>query len=182
MRIGPNPKEGGSGQYPDVEMYFLPMQCQHCSNPECVAVCPTSASYIAEDGTIQIDAELCIGCQSCVGACPYGVRYLNEETSVVEKCNMCADKIAQGELPQCVQECGGVARFFGDLDQGIETFEGPVQKDARVIAGDFMNAYAEADVYALPDVGYEPALRYVLRDLTWHEMGTPMSDYSVMPK
>ena len=36
LRIGPHPIEGGSGDFPDVEMYFLPVQCQHCKNPECV--------------------------------------------------------------------------------------------------------------------------------------------------
>ena len=79
LRVGPNPIKGGSGQYPDVEMYFLPMQCQHCENPECVKVCPTEASHIREDGTVQIDKSKCIGCRFCALACPYGVRYLNEE-------------------------------------------------------------------------------------------------------
>ena len=55
LRIGPHPTESGSGHFPDVEMYFLPIQCQHCENPECVHVCPTGASYIREDGTVQID-------------------------------------------------------------------------------------------------------------------------------
>ena len=79
LRIGPNPKEGGSGQWPDVELYFLNVQCQHCENPECVKVCPTGASHKTEDGTVQIDKSKCIGCQFCAMACPYGVRYLNEE-------------------------------------------------------------------------------------------------------
>ena len=102
LRVGPHPIEGGSGTYPDVEMYFLPVQCQHCENPECVKVCPTEASHVAADGTIQIDKDKCIGCQFCAMACPYGVRYLNEEERVVEKCTLCEQRISQGELPQCV--------------------------------------------------------------------------------
>ena len=81
LRIGPHPTESGSGHFPDVEMYFLPIQCQHCENPECVHVCPTGASYIREDGTVQIDKSKCIGCQFCAMSCPYGVRYLNEESA-----------------------------------------------------------------------------------------------------
>jgi Fe-S-cluster-containing dehydrogenase component len=125
LRVGPNPREGGSGQFPDVEMYFLTVQCQHCENPQCVSVCPTGASSKRDDGTVQIDKQRCIGCQFCVMACPYNVRYLNEEQRVVEKCTLCEQKIAQGELPQCVAQCGGRARYFGDLEKGIETFEGP---------------------------------------------------------
>ena len=119
VRMGPTPKLEGSGQLPDVEMYFLTMQCQHCNNPSCVDVCPTGASYVAEDGTVQIDEEGCIGCQACMTACPYGVRSLNEELQVVQKCNLCADKTAEGELPQCVTQCSGRARYYGDLDAGI---------------------------------------------------------------
>ena len=109
LRVGPHPIEGGSGTFPDVEMYFLPVQCQHCENPECVKVCPTEASHVAEDGTIQIDKDKCIGCQFCAMACPYGVRYLNEEERVVEKCTLCEQITAQGGLPQCVIQCGGRA-------------------------------------------------------------------------
>jgi len=125
LRIGPNPKEEGSGVWPDVEMYFLMVQCQHCKNPECVAVCPTQASTKQADGTVQIDKAKCIGCQFCVMACPYGVRYLNKEARVVEKCTLCKERTDQGYLPQCVSQCGARARFYGDLDQGIDTFEAP---------------------------------------------------------
>ncbi len=124
LRIGPNPKFEGA-EFPDVEMYFLTVQCQHCADPECVKVCPTGASHKLEDGTVQIDKSKCIGCQFCAMSCPYGVRYLNEEERVVEKCTLCEQKIAQGELPQCVTQCGGRARYFGDLEQGIAGFRGP---------------------------------------------------------
>jgi Fe-S-cluster-containing dehydrogenase component len=158
LRVGPNPTEGGSGQYPDVEMYFLTMQCQHCSNPECVNVCPTGASYVADDGTVQIDGDACIGCQLCVAACPYGVRYLNEEINIVEKCTLCEHLLVEGELPACVAQCGGMARFVGDLDEGIETFEGPLQADGeRVILGDFCEPFTDDEVHTLPDSGNDPA-------------------------
>ena len=85
LRIGPSLKPGATSAH-DVEMYYLPVQCQHCENPECVKVCPTQASHVTEDGTVQIDKSKCIGCQFCAMACPYGVRYLNEEERVVEKC------------------------------------------------------------------------------------------------
>jgi Fe-S-cluster-containing dehydrogenase component len=171
LRIGPNATECGSGQYPDVEMYFLPIGCQHCENPECVAVCPTEASHVLEDGTVQIDKSKCIGCQFCAMACPYGVRYLNEEERVVEKCTLCEQRISQGELPQCVSQCGGVARFFGDLDQGIESFRGPVANFCGETLGDRLGDsvldFEESDVYHLPDVGNRPGFVYILRNRTW---------------
>jgi len=187
LRVGPHPIEGGSGTYPDVEMYFLPVQCQHCENPECVKVCPTEASHVAADGTIQIDKDKCIGCQFCAMACPYGVRYLNEEERVVEKCTLCEQRTSQGELPQCVSQCGGRARWFGDIEQGIESFEAswaPVKSgdrsyegcaSARMTLGESTGEgnecatkpYSASEVYHLPDVGNKPSCVYILRDRVW---------------
>jgi Fe-S-cluster-containing dehydrogenase component len=179
LRIGPNPVEGGSGDYPDVELYFLTVQCQHCEDPECIKVCPTQASHKRDDGTVQIDKSKCIGCQFCVMACPYGVRYLNEEERVVEKCTLCEQKIAQGELPQCVTQCGGRARYFGDWDKGLDSFEGPAPVDftqpqdydttlhSRALLKDAIKPYTEDQVYKLPDVGNSPSFAYILRDRKW---------------
>ena len=187
LRVGPVPKAGGTGDFPDVDMYYLPVQCQHCANPECVEVCPTGASVKLDDGTVQIDAEQCIGCQLCISACPYGVRYLNEDLNVVQKCTMCHDTVEQGELPACVRTCGGRARFFGDLDEGIESFEGPAPLDvssgddfkklnpvdydanvgSRAKLVDAINAYDDAEVYHLNDSGNDPSFAYILRGVKW---------------
>ena len=158
---------GSSGTYPDLEMYYLPVSCQHCDNPECVSVCPTGASYKRDDGVVLVDHSKCIGCQYCVMACPYGVRYLNEEERVVEKCTLCEQKIAQGELPQCVSQCCGMARWFGDADEGIEGFVVPRGE----ILGEYISPFSDDQVYSLPDVGNKPSLRYILRDMKWQGGG-----------
>jgi Fe-S-cluster-containing dehydrogenase component len=190
IRVGPHPKEGGSGQFPDVEMYFFTLHCQHCKTPQCVSVCPTGASYKRDDGTVQIDKDRCIGCQFCVMACPYNVRYLNEEKRVVEKCTLCEQKVAQGELPQCVAQCGGRARYFGDLDQGLDSFEAPTPLNvactdstgktkvndvsyeanlhSRAKLKDTAVPYSNDDIYHLPDVGNGPSVAYILRNRKWH--------------
>ena len=163
LRIGPNPKKDGCGTWPDVEMYFLTVQCQHCKDPECVKVCPTEASHIAADGTVQIDKSKCIGCQFCAMSCPYGVRYLNQEERVVEKCTLCEQKTAQGELPQCVSQCTGIARYFGDLDKGIDGFRGACNTTLK----DKVEPYTDADLHHLRNVGNDPSFVYILRRMEW---------------
>ena len=162
LRVGPNPKVEG-GQWPDVDMYFLTVSCQHCEHPSCVEVCPTETSHKLPDGTVQIDKSKCIGCQFCAMACPYNVRYLNEEERVVEKCTMCEQLISQGGLPQCVSQCGGMARWFGDAEGDIRDFKGARGETL----GNFCEDFTDADVHHLPDVGNGPEGIFILRHMDW---------------
>ena len=162
LRIGPN-KKTDSYDAIDMDMYYLTVQCQHCKDPECVKVCPTEASHIAADGTVQIDKSKCIGCQFCAMSCPYGVRYLNDEERVVEKCTLCEQKTAQGELPQCVSQCTGIARYFGDLDEGIDGFRGACNTTLK----DKVEPYTDADLHHLRNVGNDPSFVYILRRMEW---------------
>ena len=180
LRIGPYKRKDYKTSN-DVDMYYLNVQCQHCENPKCVEVCPTGASHKMADGTVQIDKAKCIGCQFCAMSCPYNVRYLNEEERVVEKCTLCEQLTSQGGLPQCVAQCGGRARFFGDLDKGVDNFEGPAHPDSpgcqydemtktRVKLKDYVEAYTENDIHHLKDAGNKPKLMYLLREgRKWRE-------------
>ena len=184
LRIGPYKRKDYKTSN-DVDMYYLCVQCQHCENPKCVEVCPTGASHKMPDGTVQIDKAKCIGCQFCAMACPYGVRYLNEEERVVEKCTLCEQLTSQGGLPQCVAQCGGRARFFGDLDKGIDSFEAPrnaykadrenndfqynqLFEGNRITFGELGQPYdKQTEVHHLPNAGNDPCFVYVLRDREW---------------
>lgn len=104
------------GVYPNVGRSFLPRLCNHCSEPPCVSVCPTNATYKRkQDGIVVIDDGLCIGCKYCIQACPYDARFLNPVTGFADKCDFCIHRVSKGEMPSCVNTCVGGARVFGDL-------------------------------------------------------------------
>ena len=49
--------------------------------------------------------DQCIGCQYCVMKCPYEVPQYSAKRGIVRKCDMCANRLAVGEAPACVQAC-----------------------------------------------------------------------------
>ncbi|MCJ7772686.1 MAG: 4Fe-4S dicluster domain-containing protein [Desulfobacterales bacterium] len=104
------------GKFPDLEMNFLPLLCNHCDNPPCVGICPTDALVKREDGPVILDEEKCDGCESCMDACPYGMIFFNHEKDKVEKCNLCIHRLDRGLEPFCVICCEGQAMYFGDVN------------------------------------------------------------------
>jgi len=105
-----------AGTFPNVSRTFVPVGCQHCADPPCMHVCPTTATRQRADGIVTIDYELCIGCAYCEVACPYQARFLvdaphfaygaalqNEieredpaRLGVAQKCTFCSDRIDFG--------------------------------------------------------------------------------------
>jgi molybdopterin-containing oxidoreductase family iron-sulfur binding subunit len=55
----------------DPNYYYIPVQCQQCTHPPCVKVCPVMATWQENDGIVVIDYNWCIGCRYCEAACPY---------------------------------------------------------------------------------------------------------------
>lgn len=43
-------------------------KCQKCLS--CVEVCPIKACTFRENGNVEIDENICLGCGCCAAACP----------------------------------------------------------------------------------------------------------------
>ncbi|HWI51547.1 MAG TPA: DMSO/selenate family reductase complex B subunit [Symbiobacteriaceae bacterium] len=108
----------GNAWISNVTAYWLSISCNHCENPACVNVCPTGAMHKrAEDGVVMVDQDRCVGCQSCVWACPYDAPQYNPTIGKVAKCDLCADRLAEGKRPVCVDACPFQLISFGEIDK-----------------------------------------------------------------
>lgn len=101
---------------PNVFAYYTSMACNHCENPICVQVCPTTAMTVRDDGTVYVDDEKCVGCRYCEWACPYSAPQFNAETGHMTKCDLCADYREQGQDPACVAACPSRALGWGEIE------------------------------------------------------------------
>lgn len=116
--------------------YPFSMSCNHCDDPACVHVCPTTAMHKdPETGLVSVDVAKCIGCGYCHMACPYNAPKVDREKGHSVKCDGCADRVAAGEKPVCVEACPARALDFGTVEE--------MSKLGRV-----------ADVAPLPDPSY----------------------------
>jgi formate dehydrogenase iron-sulfur subunit len=98
---------------------FRKYQCMHCEHPACVSACPVQALYKLEKGPVVYDSKKCIGCRYCMVACPFHVPRIdwNKALPVITKCTFCADRIADGLMPACVDACPVGALTFGTREQ-----------------------------------------------------------------
>ena len=126
------PEQKGPHVSPALQERRFFLLCNHCDNPPCVRVCPTQATFRRKsDGIVMMDYHRCIGCRYCMAACPFGARSFNfsdprrhlkdvnpafptRTKGVVEKCDFCAERLARGQQPACVEASRG-ALVFGDL-------------------------------------------------------------------
>ncbi len=103
---------------PDVWAYHVSVACNHCEDPACTKVCPTGAMHKEpETGLVRVDKDRCIGCGYCAMACPYGEPTVDREKGHAVKCDGCADRIADGKQPICVESCSLRCLDFGPIDE-----------------------------------------------------------------
>jgi formate dehydrogenase iron-sulfur subunit len=95
---------GGSADAPVQQT--VTTACHHCLDPACMKGCPVGA-YEKDPvtGIVKHLDDQCIGCQYCTLTCPYEVPQYSKKRGIVRKCDMCSDRLAEGEPPACVQAC-----------------------------------------------------------------------------
>ncbi len=98
----------------------LPLHCLHCDQPACAAACPNDAMKKMDDGIVLRSHFKCVGCSSCAVACPFGVIQPDLSKHIVPKCNLCVDRLEEGDVPRCVKACTSGALTFTEMDSQVE--------------------------------------------------------------
>ena len=105
-----------TGTFPNTRRHFQVTRCNHCANPPCARICPVTAMYQRDDGIVDFDPSICIGCKACMQACPYDAIYIDPESNTAAKCHYCAHRTEIGLEPACVVVCPEHAIISGDMD------------------------------------------------------------------
>jgi len=134
--------------------------CHHCEDPGCMNGCPVGAYEKDKDtGIVRHLDDQCIGCSYCILKCPYDVPKYSKKRGIVRKCDMCHQRLAEGEAPACVQACPTEAIRIVNIskDQKPET---------REKAGGFLSSTNHNPQSAIPDFSItRPTTRYIGREV-----------------
>lgn len=108
----------------------VPRRCLHCENPPCANLCPWGAAGREANGIVRIDERVCLGGAKCRDVCPWHIPqrqtgvglYLKlaprfAGNGVMYKCDRCADRVARGELPLCIEACPQSVQEIGPRDE-----------------------------------------------------------------
>ena len=111
----------------------IPRRCMHCVNPPCVKLCPWGAAQQLDNGISRIDSDICLGGSKCNKVCPWDIPqrqtgaglYLDILPSfagngVMYKCDRCYNRIAEGELPACIEACPEDVQTIGPREEIIK--------------------------------------------------------------
>jgi formate dehydrogenase iron-sulfur subunit len=136
----------------------------HCLEPACVSVCPVAALQKTAEGPVVYDEKRCIGCRYCMTACPFNIPKYEWEsaTPLVRKCQMCVERLAQGEQPACAKACPTGATLFGERDALIA--------EARRRISEQPNRYIQ-HIYGEHEIGGTGVL--YLSDVSFAGLGFP---------
>ncbi len=145
---------------------YVRRMCMHCENPTCVSVCPVGAFTKTAAGPVIYDKGKCIGCRYCMYSCPFSVPKYQWDRVVpyIQKCYLCADRVAEGSEPACTAACPTGASIFGERDTLIE--------EAQKRIKDNPDKYVD-HIYGLHEVGGTSVL--YISSVPFEKLGEPFN-------
>jgi Fe-S-cluster-containing dehydrogenase component len=94
------------GQYPVIDVSYLPVPCFQCDDAPCVKAAKEGAVYKRKDGIVMIDPLKAKNQPEIVKSCPYGAIWWNESENLAQKCTLCAHLLDDNwKEPRCVTVC-----------------------------------------------------------------------------
>lgn len=106
-----------------VEHEAFPLSCRHCDPADCLNACPSGAiTRDSESGAVLLNPDLCMACAMCAMVCPFDAIAFKEThracygRDVAYKCDLCNERVKEGEQPACVEACHAGALVYDDFD------------------------------------------------------------------
>jgi Fe-S-cluster-containing dehydrogenase component len=109
------------GQYPMVDVNFMPVMCNQCDNAPCIDARKDGAVYKRPDGIVIIDPVKAHGQKDIIASCPYGAIWWNEELQLPQKWIFDAHLLDNGwTKTRAEQVCGtGALRSVNVTDEDM---------------------------------------------------------------
>lgn len=137
---------------------FLRRMCQHCNEPACASACPVGAITKMPQGPVVYNGTKCIGCRYCMIACPNQVpKYQwSKLAPYMKKCDMCAERVVNGQPTNCAEACPVGATIFGDRDELLKEARKRLDSDPNYVQHIYgQEEFGGASVLFISDVPFE---------------------------
>lgn len=140
------------GEFPMVDVAYLPKPCMHCDEAPCLHAAKSGAIKKRPDGIVLIDPVKAKGQKDLVKSCPYGAIWWNEEAQLPQKCTMCAHLLDDGwKQPRCAQAC----------PTGALTFHRVAEEDlGAMITAENLKTLGGGEMKTSPRVYYKNLYRF----------------------
>jgi len=154
---------------------YVKQQCMHCIEPACVSVCPVGALQKLPSGPVVYEDWKCFGCRYCMAACPFRIpRYQWDKVlPLIQKCDFCSARQAEGKVTACVEACPTGALKFGKRSE--------ILAEAKQRIADTPGRY-ENRVFGETEVGGTAWLYLSKAGVPFEKLGFPKMDSTALPE
>jgi len=104
-----------------LQWLFFPEQCRHCIEAPCLEAAGDASAIYKDEATgaiLYTAVTKALAVDDIIQSCPYNVPRKGP-SGALAKCDMCNDRIHNGQLPACVKTCPTGAMNFGPREDMV---------------------------------------------------------------